>query len=298
MTEINVYWEVQVSPQQMTEFTELLQAYATHIAPGESLKEIRIIADDALAERIQLLTGKPYQAGSHYPEGVAVPIEQTGDLSCVILIRKAVFRPGQEALHVRILTLLEELYHCRLYHQTWQRRGYLHPHGEDPYASDLFITCNMLHDEYAVARLKNTFLGQFPMVRDAQGQPTPWYSEYGASLSDSLAQASHQVHDPALSRMPASMRKSAMLPIAYRFIFEPLARHAGFLTPIPPDYQLHAPDNRPEQSAFYRDVIASYWLPIKQALEASFASEFSKTEEMLETISEKMDACLEELLKG
>lgn len=86
-----------------------------------------------------------------------------------------------------------------------------------------------------------------------------------------------------------------MLPIAYRFIFEPLARHAGFLTPIPPEFPLRDPNNNPEGNAFYQDIIAPYWIPIKSALEASFDSQFSETETALHTITQTMDSCLDRL---
>ena len=88
-----------------------------------------------------------------------------------------------------------------------------------------------------------------------------------------------------------------MLPTVYRFIFEPLARRAGYLVPIPPDYPLLYLDNIPEKTAFYRETIAPYWISIKSTLEASFASQFSKTEDALQIISKTIDSCLDELLE-
>jgi len=77
--------------------------------------------------------------------------------------------------------------------------------------------------------------------------------------------------------------------------FEPLARHAGFLAPITPNFPLRNPDNTPESSILYREVIAPYWLSIKSAPEASFVNQFRKTEEALQAMSEVVDACLDRL---
>jgi len=300
--DIPIYWDIEVSPNQKEGFTKLVQGLGTQINPGNSLKGVCVIADDALASKIQSLTGKPYQPGSYYPEGVAVPVEQESTFSSTILIRQAFFAlgetmPADAAYLQQISTLVEELYHCQLYHQTWQRRGYISSRSADPYSRDLFMTCVQMHDEYAVTRLKNIFFGQYVRVPDAQGQPVPYFIEYGEPLAKFFDQVPYQLRTRDILQIALPMRKDAMLPIAYRFIFEPLVRCAGFLAPIPPDYPLQAPDNTPEGNTFYREVIASYWIPIKSALETSFDSQFSKAEEELQVISETMDAFLGKLLE-
>jgi len=152
-----------------------------------------------------------------------------------------------------------------------------------------------MHDEYAVARLKNMFFGGNFSFLDDQGQPVPYFIEYGESLAKFFDQLPYQLRARDILQIAPSMRKNAMLPIAYRFIFEPLARHAGFLTPIPPEFPLRDPNNNPEGNVFYQGVIASYWVPIKSALEASFNSQFSETETALHTITQTMDACFDRL---
>lgn len=298
MTDIPIRWEVEISIDEMAGFTKLLRELVIQVVPGESLKEVHIIANNALASKIRSLTGRAYQEGSHAPSAVAVAIERGNTFSSAILVRQAFFvEPGEPALLNQTSTLLEELYHCRLYHQTWQRRGYIYPHFADPYANDLFIVCGLMHDEYAVARLKNMFFGEHPPFHDTQGQVIPWFIEYGASLLASFDKVPHQLRTHGILHLVPAMRKTAMLPIAYRFIFEPLARHAGFLTPIPPHYPLQASNNNPEGSVFYREAIAPYWIPMKRALETSFTSQFSKSEEAMYAISNTIDACLDRLLE-
>jgi hypothetical protein len=294
--DIPIYWGIEVSPGQKTYFTKLLHELARNIDPGDSLKEVRIVSDDVLASEIQSLTGKPYQLGSYYPEGVAVPIEKGTTFSSAVLIRQVFFAlyktmPATAASLQQKSILVEELYHCRLYHQTWQRRGYLSSRSADPYARDLFAMCAQMHDEYAVARLKNIYFGQYVRVHE-QGRLAPYYIEYGRLMAQSLDQVPYQLRARGIFQIALPMRKDAMLDITYRFIFEPLARHAGFLAPIPPDYPLRMPENKPEASVYYRKVIAPHWIPIKSALEASFDSQFSKAEEELQVISETVDAFL------
>jgi hypothetical protein len=251
-----------------------------------------------LASKIRSLTGRAYQEGSHTPSAVAVAIERGNTFSSAILVRQAFFvESGETALLNQTSTLLEELYHCRLYHQTWQRRRYVYPHFVDSYSNDLSIVCGLMHDEYAVARLKNMFFGEHPPFHNTQKQVIPWFVEYSASLTASLDKVPHQLRAHGILHLAPAISKTAMLPIAYRFIFEPLARHAGFLAPIPPHYTLRAPKNNPEGSVFYREVIAPYWILLKRALETSFTSQFSKTEEALNAITKTMDACLERLLE-
>lgn len=293
--DVPISWEVEISLEQRADFTELLRRFVTSIAPGDSLKEVCVIADDALASKIQSLTGRLYQSGSYYPEGVAVPIEKGNTFSSTILIRQAFFTSDETGIFEQISILVEELYHCWLYHRAWQRRRYIYPHFADSYFNDLFTIGQQMHDEYAVARLKNVFLGEHLTLCDEQGQNIPWFIEYGSSLSALFDQTPRQVCTRDMLQIAPSMRKSAMLPIMYRFIFEPLARQAGFLTPIPPDYPLQWLDNSPEENVFYREVIAPYWISIKSALEASFDSQFNKTEEALGTISKTMDVCLDRL---
>lgn len=298
-TAISVRWEADIPPDppQFESFLELLQILMDYINPGNSLKEVRIIADNVLVSEIQSLTGQAYQPGPHIPEGVAVPIEQENDFYSVIFIRRQIFSPCETMLLVWLSVLLEEIYHCRLNHQKWLRRGYIHRRTTDQYTQDLFAMCEQMHDEYAVSRLKNMYFGDHQIVFDAQGVNIPYYFEYGSSLIATFDEASCQLHTRDLLQIPLSLRKNALLPLAFRFIFEPLARHAGFLAPVPPSYPLQAPGNVLEGNAFYREVIASYWIPIKSALEASFASQFSKTEEALVTITETMNACLDRLLE-
>lgn len=297
---IQLQWKVEMPSEQKTGFAELLQKLVATIGPGDSLKTVRVIADDALPSEILSLTGEYYQSGSYYPEGVTVPIEGEGTFLSIMLIRQAFFAPsetisGEKASLEQISTLVEELYHSCLYHLAWQYRGYIDLFSADPYSDYRFTVCRAVHDEYAVARLKNMFFGTNFGALDEQGQPIPYFIEYGLSLAAFFDQVPDQLHNPTILQIAPSERKNGMLPIAYRFIFEPLARHAGFLAPVPPDYLLQAPENTPESTAFYREVIAPYWTPIKSALEASFDSQFSKTEEALQDISEVVDACLDRL---
>lgn len=74
--DIPVSIEVEVSPGQLAYFIELFRGLATSIDPGDSLKEVRIIRDDALASQIQALSGGIYQQGPYPPSAVAVPSEQ------------------------------------------------------------------------------------------------------------------------------------------------------------------------------------------------------------------------------
>ncbi|MFL5624277.1 MAG: hypothetical protein ACJ788_01615 [Ktedonobacteraceae bacterium] len=294
-TDVPISWEVEISLEQRANFTELLHQLATHINPGNSLKEVCIIADNVLALKIQSLTGKPYRSGPHYPEGVTVVVEKGNTFSNIILIRQAFFTSDETGILEQISILLEELYHCWLYHQTWQRRGSINLRSADLYTNELFRICGQIHDEYAVARLKNIFLGGHLTLRDEQGQSIPLFIEYGSSLSALFDQIPHQLRTRDILQIAPLIRKSAMLPIVYRFIFEPLARHAGFLTPIPPDYPLQWSDNSPEENVFYREMIAPYWVQIKSSLEVSFDSQFNETEKALDAICKTVDACLDRL---
>ena len=289
---IPISWEVEISLDQKAAFTELLRALNIYIDPGNRLEKVRIIADDALSSTIQSLTGRPYQLGQYTPPGVAIGVKKENTFSSTILIRQAFFT--SEPLQ-QISTLVEELYHCQLYHQAWQRRGDRDRQNADLYSNDLFVTCEKMHDEYAVARLKNTFFGEQFSFRNPQGQLVPFFIEYGETLSKFFDQAKDQIHTDTILRFAPSERKDIMLPFTYRFIFEPLARHAGFLTPIILQFPLRMPDNVPEANAFYREVIAPYWIPIKNALELSFDSQFCEIEAALRTITQTMDACLDRL---
>jgi hypothetical protein len=296
LTDIQLHLDTKVPAEQLHDFIELVNALVPQIEPGDSLKEIHVIADDALASTIQLLTDKPYQQGPHYPLGVAVPLEQDSSLSYVVLLRQALFAPDQTVTLERLSTILEELYHCKLYHQTWQRRGHIYPHIADTYLSDLFIACSMLHDEYAVARLKNTLWGTLPILTNGQGEKIPHYFEFGGTLTEYIEQGSLLLRSHDILKYDLTGRKIAALPIAYRSIFEPIARHAGFLTPIPPDYPLQAPNNIPEGNAFYREAVAPFWQTIKACLERSYANQFVETEQAIENISENINAFLDNLL--
>lgn len=296
--DIPVNVEVEMSPGQLAYFIELLRGVAASADPGDSLKEVRIVADDNFVSEIQSMTGQSYQPGPYATPCAAFPIEQGNTFSTKILIRQAFFAPSDNGPLEQTSTLIGAMYYCRLYHLTWQRRGYLYRPSPDPYAHDLFVMCEMVHNEYAVARLKNILLSQrFGLHIEATRQNIPFFIRSGSSLASLFDQVPYQVQACGIYQLLPSVRKDALLPVAYRFIFEPLARHAGFLAPIPSDYPIQAPDNNPEDNAFYREVIAPYWIPIKSEIETSFENQFNKTEQVLQTITQTMDACLDRLLE-
>jgi hypothetical protein len=295
VTPLPISWEADASPDEQVYFDDLVQSLGAQISPGDSLKEIRVIADHALVSEIRALAGNSYQPGQHYPnKGVTIPDEHESTFSSTILITRAFFtlKPIEQ-----ISLIVEELYHCLLYHLAWHRRGYIKPHSADLYATDLFTMCALMHDEYAVARLKNTFFGEGLSFTDAQGQSIPpHFIEYGASLSLAFAQADYELRSGAFQDFAPAERKENMIPFAYRFIFEPLARHTGLLMPIPPQYTLQSPENIPEVNDFYCEVVAPYWLSMKHALEWSFDSQFTETEAAIQTITHTMDECFDRLL--
>jgi hypothetical protein len=274
----------------------LLRGLFTDIDPGDSLKEVRVIADNVLASEHYSLTGRTYVPGSHVTSCIAFPIEQGNTFSSKILVRQAFFAPSNNGPLEQTSALMGAMYYCRLFHLTWQRRGYIYRQSPDPYAHDLFVICEQIHNEYAVARLKNILLSQhFSLQIEATGQIAPFFTQYGAALATLFDQVPSQLQACGILQLAPLLRKDAILPTAYRFIFEPLARHAGFLAPIPSDYPGLMVDNMPEKNAFYRETIAPYWISIKSTLETSFDSQFSKTEEELQMISETMDAFLSKL---
>ncbi|EFH84909.1 hypothetical protein [Ktedonobacter racemifer] len=177
MTNIPIHWGVEVSADQKAYFAELLHKLAVIIDPGDSLREVRIIADNVLPLEVQLWVGKPYQPGPHLPTGVAVPVEQGNAVASKVFIRKVFFGRSEtlEGQLEQLSTLFEELYHCRLYHQTWRRRGYINSRSTDPYSRDLFAVSGQVHDEYAVARQKNIFFGERISLHDEQGQAIPFF---------------------------------------------------------------------------------------------------------------------------
>ena len=215
-----------------------------------------------------------------------------------ILVRESFFAPSDNGPLEQISTLIGALYYCRLFHLTWQRRGYIYRQSPNLYAHNLFVMCEQIHNEYAVARLKNMLLSQrLNLQIDATGQTFPFFTQYGTTLAMLFDQVPSQLQARGILQFAPLLRKGAMLPTAYRFIFEPLARHAGFLAPIPSDYPGLMLDNIPEKNAFYQDVVAPYWISIKSTLEKSFANQFSNTEEELQVISKTLNSCLDELLE-
>lgn len=297
-----ICWNADISQGQQAYFIALLRGLIADIDPGESLKEIRIVADDAFVSVVQALLApmnKAYQPGPHLTTCATIPVEMDKTFFTVIVIRQAFFTPSDIAPQEQTSGLAGALSHCKLYHVAWQRRGFVYRENADPYTTDLFAMCGQIHDAYAVSRVKNVLISQRLDLRiDGTGQIIPFFIQFGGSVATLFDQVPNQIWEQGIFQLDPSQRKHALFFIAYRFIFEPLARYAGFLAPIPPDYPLRAVGNDPEHSPFYREIIASYWIPMKSALEASFDSQFNETEKALQTISELVDACLETLLKG
>jgi len=242
------------------------------------LQRVIFVADGAMESTVnetlreQKKDAGTYVMGSHVPEATAVPLEIDNNLDCRIIINANqvhLLDPKRYHPFQLVSSLLEELFHVRIYSTAWKHRGYIYPPLSLPQQErDIFKLCTQLHDEHMVARWKTVVMGSVPLV-DVEGGLSIAYPMYGNLVAPMLENASISLKKTIRSGL-GSFEKAQLLLIVYRGIFEPLARNAGFQSATPKE-ELPV-ENNPGKSAFFQEHVVSFWEQIDKQLERSFKS--------------------------
>ena len=115
----------QILPEKIEVFTGILRESLSFVLPSgiECLEKILVVPDGELEQVVNTLlleeakTPGLYREGMTPPLAVAVPVEDGSGLRCFIVVRESLLQSvnvEEESADV-VSTLLEELFHVRLY---------------------------------------------------------------------------------------------------------------------------------------------------------------------------------------
>lgn len=304
------------SPEQRAGFQAIvleLLGLAVGAREIQHLTGLLVVPDSAIERTVNALIrkymGKERGAYRRRPGdlggGVAVPLEQSGKLSCYVIIgANLLANVTEEHNHAFPLVsrVLEEFLHVRLYAMVWESAGGLgllaKPSG---CLSELRSLCHMAHDEYIVPRWKAGVLGSIPLVEvDGVLCTTSLYHPH--SLAEEMEQAKLRlvkiVSRAARGYVSVEESFTQLMQCLYRDIFEHLVRDAGLRagnrdalagqevangvsdTPTP----ANAPRQNADESAFYREYVATVWAQLRREIEHSYETDFGGHKATLSTM--------------
>jgi len=289
---ITVYCDIDM--EKLSLLKELLNELVPVTIRHTYLKQIFIVADDALVDTVNAIIEaradykRPYVAGEFAPSGVAVPIQNNDQFECYIVITESevqIIKPPLNHPAKLVSTLLEELLHTQVYATVWEARGYIDPRIEtSSIFDDLFVQASRFHDEYFVNRSK-AYIAYNTYIFDVPGGYSNMCLEYGVPLNsiikESISKLVQLRTDVTKGNITREQTWYDLIEIIYRYIFEPLARDAAYRESNP---EVRVNNDDLIENLFYREYIEPYWKRIKIELERSYDSDLSEMSLALDEI--------------
>lgn len=301
---INVDKYCQIPEEKLHILVKLFNDFLPDVAIPKlaHLQGILIIPDSTRNEVVNELlhAGKEqgtYVAGTE-SHACAVAVETDAELRCFIVLDESFVQqinPQKPNDAEIVTTLLEEMFHVRLYSILWKQQGYLYPHFDCICTSELFKLCSGFHDEYIVNRWKCTYLGT--NLRNEKGEKTQQLFRSDFPLIPHLNQAENSlfsiIHDAVAKKISTRDAWNSITRCMYRDIFELLARYAA---PIATTNQAQF-DNFIDlsQNIFYQKYVVAYWTPIHRELERSYNTNLVEAGTALDNMVKILEGFLENI---
>jgi hypothetical protein len=286
MTEIDLQIDCDAPAEKLDVLVMLLNQFLLEasIPNIEHLRRIDIVYDgakDVLVNEIQGNKPGTYVGGDQ-SNACAFHVQKNTHLECYIIFGENFVQeidPEHPYDAMIVLTLLEELYHVRLYSTRWEQKGYLYPLSDLSCTTDLMMRCSTFHDEYIVNRWKYAF---FVAQAERNGTMKP-FSASDFLLVAQLQQAEEKLGQIVYAATTGQIRIGtawvSLLRCIYRDIFELLTRRAAPLAAIGSSHiEKHADLS---ESRYYQKKVASYWQRIQKELERSYTSDLAEADEAL-----------------